>query len=391
MNIKMKWRLLATPVALAALGLPAVACDGTSALPSPGDLCCTDFTPGADLSAVDWQIKTDVKASASFGAFMQAAADFTGTASAVVTDLAAACQQLAIDLGADEKMVTETNPAKRTTAWCNLATTKLNEQVKGKIEVTVQPPSCTVSVNAQASCEAKCNVDASCMGQLGDIKVRCEPGKLSGRCDADCTAKCEGSANLAVTCTGACRGTCEGQCDGMASGGRCAGVCNGKCRGTCEVMAGAKVACEGECTGGCSAELKAPRCKGELKPPDVSCKADASCTGSCEASASARAECKDPSVEITSTLDPKIIASLKLNLPKIYSIAGARGALLLKNAKAVVDFGADFSANADLSSLSLKAGACILPAVNSIGAALANVDASVKASAAVVAVAPVAP
>jgi hypothetical protein len=390
MNIKMKWRLVAAPVALAAIGLSAVACDGDTGLPNPvADLCCKDFTPGADLSAVDWGIKGDANTSASFAALMQAAADFTGAASAAVTDLTAACQQLALDLGAAENAVTTTDPAKRATEWCKLATDQLNAQVKGKIEITVQPPSCTVNVNAQASCEAKCSVEASCMAELGDVKVRCDPGEISGKCDAQCTAKCEGSANLAVTCEGACRGTCEGQCDATASTGRCEGVCKGKCRGTCEVMAGANVQCEGDCTGGCSAELRAPKCKGELKPPSASCMGDASCSGSCQASASARAECKEPSMEITSSLDPKIIASLKLNLPRIYALAGARGKLLLDNAQAVVGFGADFSGMADLSSLSLKAAACIIPAGDALGAALANVQATTTASIAVVAVAPI--
>jgi hypothetical protein len=388
MNIKTKWRFLATPVALAMLGIPAVACDEAGGLPSVPDLCCREFTPGADLTSINWEITGEQ--SASFAAFMQASADFTGAASAAVTDLTAACQQLAIDLGTDEKAVTETNPAKRATAWCKLATDQLNAQVKGKIELKVQPPSCSVSVNAQASCEARCNVDAMCMAKLPDVEVRCEPGELSGKCDADCTAKCEGSANLAVSCAGECNGTCEGQCDGMASGGRCAGTCSGKCRGTCAMKGGAKVQCEGECTGGCSVKVRAPKCKGELKSPgELGCEADASCTGSCQASASAKAECREPAVELTSSLDPKIIASLKLNLPKIYALAGARGKLLTDNAKAVVDFGADFSGKIDVSELSPKAVACAVPAVGALGAALENVTATFTASTAVVAAVPI--
>lgn len=381
MNTSMKLRFFAAPVALALLGLPAFGCDQVAA--AQGDICCTDFTPGADLSAVDWKIEGAQKVS--FAAFMQAAADFTGAASATVTDLTAACQQLAVDLGADEKAVKETNPAKRATAWCDLAKGQLDKQIKGKIEFSYQPPSCTVNINAQASCEANCNVDASCMGDLGSATVRCDPGQLSGKCDGQCTAKCEGSANLAVTCDGTCEGTCEGMCEGKASGGQCAGNCAGKCRGTCNVKSGAMVECEGDCTGGCSVEVRAPKCKGELKEPDVSCKADASCSGSCQASASARAECKEPALEITSNLDPKIIASLKLGLPRILSIADARSKLLVKNAKAMLDFGADFTGSADISKLSLKAGACIIPAGNSVEAALENVNASLAASASVVA------
>ena len=387
MNTSMKWRLLAAPVALALLGLPAFGCDQVAE--AQGTLCCTEFTPGADLSGVDWKIEGDQKVS--FGAFMQAAADFTGAASAAVNDVAAACQALALDLDpmAKEDAVKETDPAKRATAWCKLATDQLNAKVKGNIQIAYQPPSCSVSVNAQASCEAKCTVDAMCQAELGKVEVRCDPGQLSGKCDADCTAKCEGSANLAVSCDGTCDGTCEGMCDGKASGGaasgRCAGTCSGKCRGTCQVAAGAKVSCEGECTGGCSVAVRAPKCKGELKPPSASCMADAECSGSCKASASAKAECREPSLEIESSLDPKIIASLKLNLPKILSIADARGKILVENAKAVADFGADFTASADISKVSLKAGACVVPAVNAMTAAVANVQASVTGSAGIVA------
>jgi hypothetical protein len=386
MKTRMKWRFVAMPIALAGIAVPAVACDQVGGGNPLDTLCCKEFTAGADLTAIDWGIQGT--AGVSFSAFMQASADFTGAASAMVNDVTASCRQLAIDLNADNTTIQttdrETDPAKRATAWCNLAVTQINAALKGAtLAVNFQPPSCTVSVNAQASCEAKCTADVMCQGSLGEIAVRCDPAQLSGRCEADCTATCEGSANLAVTCDGVCSGTCEGQCDAKANtSGACAGQCKGTCRGSCKVASMAKVACEGDCTGGCSIAVKAPKCKGTLKPPDASCKADATCSGSCRASASAKAECKDPSLDITSNIDPKVLATLKVNLPRLVSIAQARGKLLVDNATAVATFGADI----DASNLSVKGGACLLPAVSAIGAAVANVKAGLAGSLSVVSV-----
>lgn len=386
MKTRTKWRLVAMPLALGAIGIPAVACEQIGNNPVE-TLCCKEFTAGADLSAIDWGIQGT--AGTSFGAFMQASADFTGAASAMVNDVAASCQQLAVDLGADEKAVTDTDPAKRATNWCNLAAAQVTAALKaGPITVNYQAPSCTVSVNAQASCEAKCTADAMCQGTLGDVTVRCDPAQLSGRCEADCTARCEGSANLAVTCDGTCEGTCEGQCDAaMNTNAACAGRCTGKCRGSCKVAANAKVACEGDCTGGCSVAVKAPKCKGQLKPPDVSCKADATCQGSCQASASAKAECKEPSLDITSNIDPKILAALKLHLPKLIAVAEGRGKLLVDNATAVVQFGAGI----DASKISVKGAACLVPAVDAIGTAAENVKAGLAGSVSVIGAAGVKP
>ena len=392
MKTKMKWRYVAMPLVLGGLAVPAVACDQVGSGNPLDTVCCKEFTPGADLSGIDWAIQGS--SSVSFAAFIQASADFTGAASAMVNDVAAACRQLAIDLNLDDATIQTTDrttdPAKRATAWCDLAQKQVTTALAGgAITVNYQPPACTVSVNAQASCEAKCNVTAMCQAELGDIKLRCDPGQLSGRCDAMCTATCEGSANLAVTCDGACSGTCEGQCDNgpMGTSAACAGVCHGRCRGSCKVAAMGGATCEGDCTGGCTVDVKAPKCKGTLKPPSASCNADATCQGSCQASATARAECKEPSLDITSNIDPKVIAALKLHLPKLVAVAQARGKLLVDNATAVANFGAGIVPG----DLSLKAGACLIPAVAAIGQAKDNVVAGLGGSVKVVSAVGVAP
>jgi hypothetical protein len=390
MNKHRNLRLVAMPLALAGLALSAVGCE--DALSNPLDtLCCTDFKVGADLTAANWEIEGE--ANAKFSAFMQASADFAGVTTAVVNDVASACQAMAVDMGADETAVTETDSAERAEHWCQLAVAQINAVVtaNGSIEVVAQPPSCEFSASAQASCEGKCSANVECEAELGNIEARCDPGKLSGKCDAKCTGTCEGSANLAVTCDGICEGTCEGTCAGNCSaqgpGGSCKGTCDatcdGECRGSCKADANADLQCEGNCTGGCDVELKAPRCTAELTPPSAECQGSAECSGSCKASASAKAECRPGSVEIavTGNIDAKAIASLKLNLPKILLIAQARGEVLFQNATVLADLTA--SLVVDAPSLSAKAGLCAIPAAEALVTAGANLEASVSASASV--------
>jgi len=387
MNRNMKLRLAVAPLALAGFALPVVGCDDAG-VPGADTLCCKDFKVGADLTAVDWEIEGN--ASASFGAFMQATADFAGVTTGIVNDVAAACEAIAVDLGEDPKSVTETDNAKRATAWCQKAVAQIDAQIvaKGAVTVVAQPAVCEFNVSAQATCEGSCTANVECEAELGNIEARCDPGKLSGKCTAECTGSCEGSANLAVSCTGTCSGTCEGTCTGtcatQGAGGECKGACDGtcqgQCRGSCAVDAGANVQCEGSCTGGCAVELQAPKCTAELTPPSANCKGDAECNASCEASASAKAECRPPSVEINAdaSVDARALASLKLNLPKILLIAEARGQALLDNAKVLVQLSGDVVASAP--DLSAKAGFCVVPAAEAIATSAANLEASLTAT-----------
>ncbi len=397
MKSNMKWRLLAVPAALMVLGIPAVGCDQIAG--ATDTLCCKDFKVGADLGAVDWEIEGDGKAT--FGAFMQATADFAGTTTAAVTEVGAACQAIAQDLGAEmtdaasvAAIGNETDNAKRTTAWCTLAVAQINAQYAGKLVVTAQPPSCSFNASVQANCEAKCTVDVTCKGDLGKIEARCTPAQISGKCDGECRGTCEGSANLAVSCTGVCEGTCEGTCSGACSktgmGGQCRGACDGncsgECRGACKATTGVKLSCEGDCTGGCSGTLIAPKCKGELTPPSAKCQGTAECNGSCKASASAKAECTPPSVEVSFTgmasVNSKFaVASLKLNLPKILVAFEGKGKILLENAKALGELTGSFVTNAK--DLSVKAGLCAIPAGEALATSATNLQVTVTASSSV--------
>lgn len=382
MNQKNKFRFLAVPLVVGGIGImPMFACDQVTN--AQQTLCCSEFVPGNDLSVVDWGLTG--QAQVNYGALMQALADFSATATAMATDVSNACQAIATDLGADPNAVKETQADKRAEAWCNLAIAKIQEKAgAATIKLDYQPPSCTVNASLQASCEARCSAKAECEVTPAQIIARCDPGKLSGHCSAQCTARCEGSANLAVacsgTCSGACEGTCNGTCDnqlGNQCNGRCNGTCEGKCRGSCDVQAGANVQCEGDCTGGCSVEVTAPKCKAALKPPSVDCNVDAQCNGSCEASASAKVDCTEPSLTLTGTAGIEdVIATLKVNLPKIIAVGEGRGALAVDNAQKIFDL----TAGGSLSFDSTKAVACLVPATSAMTAALANIEKSLTAS-----------
>jgi hypothetical protein len=380
MKKNMKWRYAMMPVALAALAaIPAQGCDQVT--DAQNSLCCSEFTPGADLASVQWGLQGE--AEANYGAFMQAVSDFTGVANAMVSDVANACQAIAVDLGSDPNEVTDTTPDGRASKWCAIAKGKIAPAAN--LTISAQPPSCRVNASVQASCEGRCSADVSCQITPAEIIARCDPGKLSGKCSADCTAKCEGSANLAVSCDGTCAGTCEGTCMGTcavkdANGdcrGACEGKCGGQCRGSCTMDAGAKVQCEGQCTGGCSVEVTAPKCTAELKPPKAECNANVDCNASCSASASAKAECTEGSITIEGDANLEaIIATLKVNLPRLILVAQARGKVFVDNAQAIASLGGSLEITG-----SVKAGACIIPAGAAMAQAVKNAGASVSASA----------
>lgn len=339
-------------------------------------LCCSEFIPGKDLSVIDWGLVG--QANVNYGALMQAMADFSASGTSMATDVSNACQAIATDLGTDPKIVKETQADKRANAWCQLAIAKIKEKAgQASIKLAYQPPACTINASLQANCEARCSANVACEVTPGQIIARCEPGRLSGKCDAKCEAKCEGSAQLAVTCDGTCQGVCEGTCAGNCDNmlgnqcnGRCDNTCNGKCRGSCDVSASAGVQCEGDCTGGCSVEVKAPKCKGELKPPSAECQVDANCNGSCRASASAKVDCTEPSLTITASAGIEdVVTTLKINLPKLLVVA-EKVKLSLGNAQLLID------ASANVTFDSTKAVSCLIPAGAAMAAALSNIEAS---------------
>jgi hypothetical protein len=415
--------LAVTGFAIAAL---TTGCDKVK--DAQGDLCCSEFQVGADMSAVDFEIEGEVKGK--YMALAQASADLGAVAAGAVTDVAIACENIARDLGAtaaDTDAAAAKTGSAKVTAMCALATAQIEAtfgakaEVKGTLNVDFQPPVCTASVSAQAKCEGSCSGDVKCdaMAKL----PTCEGGKLSVECKGSCEVtaetpkisctgtcggKCEGSCKAEAGATVACEGTCEGTCTADAAGGtgmngiQADGSCKGKCEGKCTAKAGVEIECAGTCEGTCDATCEASpgvakvkcdgECKGEFEAPKceggsakIDCDADVECKASCESSASAKAECKPPSLNIdyaiTGTADAEAqakidvgLASLKANLPNLLVVLKARGAAFTAGIKGTLD--ASGSVAAKGGDLSVKATACLIP----IGAAIETAAADFKAS-----------
>jgi len=269
-------------------------------------------------------------------------------------------------------------------------------------------------IDVVASCAGKC--DATVTGP--SAKVECEPGKLQGECSANCKGTCDmkAAAECKGTCSGSCdvkfSGTCGGKCDGKCDGkamdakangtcngkcdGKCdanaSGSCGGKCEGSCQMTAEAK--CDGTCTGGCSAEMKAPKCTGEMTPPKMS----AECKAKCDAKANAKISCTQArvAVKVEGATDAKLVADFKAalnkNLPGVLTVAlgmGEHAVKLAGNITAVVEGGKVAVESTTKASpvLGAKLASCVLSpfkgAIDAAASIKANVSVSVdvKASA----------
>jgi hypothetical protein len=386
---------------------------GVPGVPGGGE-CPSD--PAAIASA-SWGLSADVESKLKAG--LQASALLEGIAGKIEADVSAACSKLAKDLGATDADLkpAEQGPGKQAEASCNIAAKLVGElkakataNGKAKLTVKAKEPVCRASMDAAASCAAEC--DASV--KPGEAKVTCEGGEISGTCEGKCEgkceleagAKCEGtcSAECSGTCeagfSGTCGGTCNGKCDGKNTNGKCAGTCEGKCSaeakgscsgsckgscsGGCEVKAAGK--CEGECSGKCDVEMKAPKCSGEVKPPEVK----AECKGQCDAKLSASMECTPPSVQIVfeggGNVDvqaqAKLKAALEANLPALLTVSvGMKGHVekAMASVKGSLE-GISAAIQADSTAV-LKAGMCIKAALEAQVAASASINVSVKASA----------
>jgi hypothetical protein len=340
------WRIVSWPVLVMALSAPMLIDCGKM----PGGLPKAPGVPGmagncpdmANVDAVanfDWakEFQLDVQAAGKLKAGVTAAVNLKALAAEIDGDLKAACGGLAADLGAKGPFATGEEACKAAVKVMGEVKAKLG--ANAKLDLVVQPPQCSASMDAMADCSGKC--DASVQG--GKAEVKCEGGELSGSCDAKCKGSCDMSA--AGTCDGKCEGSCDaqfkgtcggkcdGKCDGKQSGGDCKGTCEGKCdavakgeckgkcSGTCKLKAQAK--CDGTCTGECSVAMKAPNCTGKVEPPKVS----AECKASCDAKVSAKLDCRPARValKISGAADAAVSAKLKAavdkNLPGVLKVA----------------------------------------------------------------------
>ena len=411
MNLKIRLKPF-TALALTALSISTLGAGCSAVKDAQSAACCKEFAVGTDMTKVDFGADASIKGS--FSAFANAASDLSAVATGSIADVTVACQNIALDLGADaaDPSVVGLNGTAALTAWCDLAKAQITGSfgasgtLATSVSVDFEPPKCSASLSATANCQANCDVNASC-----DIKATppvCMGGKLSVECSGGCTA--EAGATLACTgsCSGSCSGSCKasggvtvdchGKCDGTCSAGamgsttgtgiQADGSCQGQCDGTCTLAADApKLTCTGTCDGSCDAKCSGTAtvkakcdgtCDADYTPLKCEggtltggCMVDANCQGSCNASASAKAECTPPSVSVTATAKAGLkadgqlqlqtaIASLEANLPKILVVFKARGASFTSSLTAAVEAGGKLTASGKLNAKGVVCGALIV-------------------------------
>ena len=435
-------KITAWPVLAFALSAPALmdcsakdAAEAAAVAAQCGTDPCNELNGGASGIA---SLKGSVDAK--YLATLQAFSDLEALSVAMITDTGSACVAIATDLGATDTWSNKGAPStpEFVQEACAQAKAKIDAITQAGVSAGCQfnlvfsEPKCSASLDAQASCQGQCQVDASC--QPGSVEAQCSGGlygscdpvncqgdvscvgsatasvDCQGTCDAECTGTC--SAACTGTVTGGCDGTCEGKCDGQASNGQAAGACTGTCEGTCSKPAASatctgscKASCTGKCTGtckvdagvtascsssvscsgGCKGGYTKPQCTGSITPP--SCQVDGNCQASCEGSVKATATCDPPSVQFVAacTADvadvDKLVATLETNLPKLLVNFKARG-------QAVVDLVGTIKGDVEglvtaSASLSGKACACLKASVSAFVDVQANISVSVQASASV--------
>lgn len=359
---------------------------------------CNEFKAGAEVDA-------NLNVDPTVRSFMQAASDFAKIAGDVQTAVLTACANIATDLGAndswsqlsDKKM--KISNADHTGA-CDIAGQRIEDilveagTVNAHVALSVSKGECHCDFAAQAKCDADCSINAAC--DPGSVETRCEPGSLSVVCEASCAAgaTCVGMPDRPANCMGQCESTCTGACKGTcvhADGhvtendpscmGKCASGCNGTCRGRCKMEQPAVCGTAVHCEAGCTGTFTDPVCTTQFNPPN--CELNTECHAACSARVAANATCDPPTVEIfadvetTPALKP-LVATLKENLPALFSAADTQGKLALDAAHRLGKTGEAISAK--IEDLNGKSLACLGTASTAVGEAVGQFDVSVQAS-----------
>ncbi len=299
---------------------------------------CPDMASAEAVARFDWakEFQLEASAGAKLKGGLGAALRLREMAADIDGDLKAACGGLAKDLGASGDFDNGHEACKA--AMKAMGSTRAKIGGAAKFKLILQPPRCSVSMDAMAQCAGKCEgrVDP------GKAEMTCH-GEISGDCDAKCEGKCEisGSAHCEGSCDGACDagfdghcdGTCTGKCDGKDSKGTCSGKCDGKCSagadgeckgkcsGTCKLKGAAE--CKGTCTGKCSVAMKEPQCSGTVKPPKVT----AECKANCEAKLAGKIDCVPAHVAVVvdgthdAAAAAQYKAALERHLPAVLKVA----------------------------------------------------------------------
>lgn len=306
-------------------------------------------------------------------AFIASAAAFHQSAVDLDNGLREGCLQIGSSLEIPQGELAGPAGPEGTRRICERAGRQLRDEITAlrgsanlRLSMQVQPPSCSVSVDAYGRCAADCDVSY----RPGSAEIRCEGGELRGTCSAQCTGSC------AVDVSGRCEGTCEGECSARDAQGRCTGTCVGRC------VAQASGSCAGECRGGCSVAFTEPRCTGRVQPPEV----NADCRAACDARLSAQASCQPGRAVLT--VDGNVASDLEARVRRVRAALGSGfGAVLMvrDRVQTTARTGEALArAIAELPSAARDVGAsaaiCATSSVAAVAEAVSSVNVSVQVS-----------
>lgn len=348
-----------------------VALGGCGTNPEPTSVVCTDFRAGADLSNATFGVTGELLRS--YGAFAQAAGDLSAVANQMLRDVGAACEGLALELGADpaDPRVHGQRETDAVRAWCKIAAERFASVrpllEKAHFKVQVITPLCTTDTTFLLACEQRCIGSSTCTESTPE--ERCPVEAREGICPGVCTGSCTGSESATATCEGACTGVCFGTCGAegadenrsadkdddaatdCGSGCACTQVCKGTCTAAC-ALGKSGGHCDAICTGSCSEKMMAQSCTKPLAPPR--CAGDVDCQKSCGASAAARASC--PSGSLSVAIDAagrsdaavaQIASALERHLPAVFLAARGRAKVLADGTSDVLDSAGHILTHAD--------------------------------------------
>jgi len=319
-----------------------------------GAVACPELSGGGSALGVRYTAKAELNAK--IGAFVQAAKDLGRLSTRMDAEVTTACRKIGADIGVDAAAMQPRENVGASTAACGAVRAKIDALLKGGVtlQASYTPPKCEVDASARASCDAKCKVEVD----PGEIVARCEPAKLSGRCQGTCKGQCEGT----------CKGKCNGECTAKNAQGQCVGECKGTCEGSCSAT----------CHASCQGTWQAPKCEGHVTPPKV----DADCKASCDASVSISAACTKPHLEVKASSNAealaKLVASLTTHLPALVTAEFKLGKEIAGEVKTLVRLGGELRGK--LQGAGEKAFACVSAAATAVATASASINVSVKAS-----------
>ncbi len=316
------WKTACLPiVTMGVAGMALCDCTGLGNVGALGD--CPALKDG-NFGAM--KLEGDAKAQADLKAFLETVYSLHTITVDIEKELIGSCGELGKSIGMDGAMLkadpSDGDGAKKV---CGSVAEKIKSMMNpfaAQLELEVGDTTCDVSVEDTQKCLDECGAKIA----SAELGASCD-GELVGKCETECTGTCiaAGASNCSA---GLCAGKCDGVCDGKRSTGLCKGKCTGKCSAGCAVTA--KGSCDGLCAGSsaCSGTLKAPMCRGMLKPASV----DPGCVLGCDAKLARALSCPAPAVAVTvktkgnKDLDA-LAKSLEAELPRIHMGMGRAAAL----------------------------------------------------------------